>query len=561
MADIKQKGRLALKHDTEANWNKAVNFVPMKGEPIVYDPDESVSYSRIKIGDGLTTIVNLPFASAQSDMEQSDPNAPDFVKNRTHYREWKTYEKFEHLSMPGEEIVNDAFYPIDKVYDLVIGETYTMTYEVLDPSDNTTIVESGTEEIVASDLYSMSGEVGYEDVVCLYSSELDTFVFINGIYINIEAGTYEKSETNSYVLSATLLTDSEYPVRVIFEGPGFATEGWEYVKLPKEYLPIQELDVYAYKPEYYEEHVRFEYPNRCHVSRFVYNDSMYAFSPEIEGGYYVVTEVNDPSVAANESYGSFWIEAKYSIAGIIHNLCTLEDSSSVLPAVGDLIAFDYFIGGDSANSQISNNPFGTLNYRIVDTNSFTYRFIPRPTDKTSCSIDIFTTITTPDQKVTDAEKKFANLYLLDGGSSNNLSTDNSRYGQNLVEKLTYDDLYQGGRTNYSTQQRDNFNYIEFYTNTQNVDATSWIANIHIDIDIVAKDRILVKETMYCGIGVSTATNIITTHPNPAVEHRAWSVVPWKGNKYAAELDFFDEFKYIFFSFEDTYIKDIKITWR
>ena len=54
--------RIQHKHDTEANWNKAVNFIPKTGELIVYDIDENYNYSRFKIGDGVRTINNLEFS-------------------------------------------------------------------------------------------------------------------------------------------------------------------------------------------------------------------------------------------------------------------------------------------------------------------------------------------------------------------------------------------------------------------------------------------------------------------------------------------------------------------
>ena len=56
--------RIQHKHDTEANWNKAVNFIPKIGEIIVYDIDENYNYSRFKIGDGVRTINNLEFSQA-----------------------------------------------------------------------------------------------------------------------------------------------------------------------------------------------------------------------------------------------------------------------------------------------------------------------------------------------------------------------------------------------------------------------------------------------------------------------------------------------------------------
>ena len=56
--------RIQHKHDIEANWNKAINFIPKKGELIVYDPDENYNYSRVKIGDGISTANELPFIIA-----------------------------------------------------------------------------------------------------------------------------------------------------------------------------------------------------------------------------------------------------------------------------------------------------------------------------------------------------------------------------------------------------------------------------------------------------------------------------------------------------------------
>ena len=62
MANEKQIfGRLIQKHDTEANWLKAENFIPKQGEIIVYDVDDKYDYERFKIGDGKKTITQLSF--------------------------------------------------------------------------------------------------------------------------------------------------------------------------------------------------------------------------------------------------------------------------------------------------------------------------------------------------------------------------------------------------------------------------------------------------------------------------------------------------------------------
>lgn len=56
MANKTFQGRIVQKHDTKANWDKATNFVPLKGEIIIYD-----DLKKIKIGDGATKVGNLVF--------------------------------------------------------------------------------------------------------------------------------------------------------------------------------------------------------------------------------------------------------------------------------------------------------------------------------------------------------------------------------------------------------------------------------------------------------------------------------------------------------------------
>lgn len=53
--------RVQMKHDTETNWNKATNFVPLAGEIIVYDVDALNPTQRMKIGNGIDILSNLPF--------------------------------------------------------------------------------------------------------------------------------------------------------------------------------------------------------------------------------------------------------------------------------------------------------------------------------------------------------------------------------------------------------------------------------------------------------------------------------------------------------------------
>lgn len=59
--ETRLNSRIQHKHDTEVNWNKATSFIPKQAEIIVYDIDDDYAYERIKIGDGITPVTNLPF--------------------------------------------------------------------------------------------------------------------------------------------------------------------------------------------------------------------------------------------------------------------------------------------------------------------------------------------------------------------------------------------------------------------------------------------------------------------------------------------------------------------
>lgn len=61
MAEKRINGRIVLKHDVESNWKLATGFTPMAGEIIIYDTDSNYDYERIKIGDGVQNVNDLPF--------------------------------------------------------------------------------------------------------------------------------------------------------------------------------------------------------------------------------------------------------------------------------------------------------------------------------------------------------------------------------------------------------------------------------------------------------------------------------------------------------------------
>lgn len=81
MAEKTLNTRIQQKHDIEANWLKATNFIPKAGEIIVYDADAAHPFPRIKIGDEKTLVNELPFATSQPDWEAQE-NEEGYIKNK-----------------------------------------------------------------------------------------------------------------------------------------------------------------------------------------------------------------------------------------------------------------------------------------------------------------------------------------------------------------------------------------------------------------------------------------------------------------------------------------------
>ena len=48
-------------YPSEQDWEKAINFTPWQAEVIIYDADTEHPQARIKIGDGITPVNDLPF--------------------------------------------------------------------------------------------------------------------------------------------------------------------------------------------------------------------------------------------------------------------------------------------------------------------------------------------------------------------------------------------------------------------------------------------------------------------------------------------------------------------
>lgn len=60
MAEKNLTTRIKHKIDTSANWAKAVNFIPLKGEIIIYSDTH-----QMKVGDGVTKVNDLQFYTVE----------------------------------------------------------------------------------------------------------------------------------------------------------------------------------------------------------------------------------------------------------------------------------------------------------------------------------------------------------------------------------------------------------------------------------------------------------------------------------------------------------------
>lgn len=142
--------RQIQKHDLEVNWNKAINFTPQSGEIIVYDIEVDsngilrgdlplgrtipYTYSRFKIGDGISNVNDLPFIE-KPDWNQNDPMGVGYVQNRTHWTKTTISEPEILLEESTLEFVDEGgsgtYYP-PTMLNLTEGAECTVTWDGVD---------------------------------------------------------------------------------------------------------------------------------------------------------------------------------------------------------------------------------------------------------------------------------------------------------------------------------------------------------------------------------------------------------------------------------------------
>lgn len=72
MAEKVLNSRIINKHDTVEHWGQAVNFIPKRGEIIIYEDNNNYSLVGMKVGDGINYVANLPFITESITNEEID---------------------------------------------------------------------------------------------------------------------------------------------------------------------------------------------------------------------------------------------------------------------------------------------------------------------------------------------------------------------------------------------------------------------------------------------------------------------------------------------------------
>lgn len=155
MANKTYQGRIVQKHDSSANWAKATNFIPLKGEIIIYD-----DLNKIKIGDGTTKVNDLDFSSSNGLPEGG--TAGDVLAKGEITGEWETPVEATLVSLPTGILKSDG----NTITAATAGIDYMssiegdfVTYKPIVEVENTTSIDATTLNGHSSNYYATENSV------------------------------------------------------------------------------------------------------------------------------------------------------------------------------------------------------------------------------------------------------------------------------------------------------------------------------------------------------------------------------------------------------------------
>ena len=171
------KTRIQNKHDLEVNWLQALNFIPMQGELIIYDSEVDAEgkilnktvngevilqlpegrtrpydYVRFKIGDGIHSINELPFADKEFSLHAANMDIHTTAIERIEWDLAKSHADSPHAPQEAEKNQN-AFSNIIVGASIITADSTTDTL-TLAAGNNVTIIPdiaSDTITIAATD--------------------------------------------------------------------------------------------------------------------------------------------------------------------------------------------------------------------------------------------------------------------------------------------------------------------------------------------------------------------------------------------------------------------------
>lgn len=207
---IFENSRICPKGDIEANWNKAVGFIPLDKEIIIYKKDETHSAARFKVGDGKTVVQELPFSGTdieaieklidekgellieyvdnavaalpQADWSQNDETAKDYIKNRPFYTYSKTYSESDYT------LVDSYTYRVDEHGNRIIYDYNYLDWRDFSSNENLNI---DTAKIICTEIQvivlpDMRREYKYETFEISGKLALEKHLIYRTYYRNID---------------------------------------------------------------------------------------------------------------------------------------------------------------------------------------------------------------------------------------------------------------------------------------------------------------------------------------------------------------------------------------
>ena len=193
--------RIIQKHDLEVNWLNAAGFIPMRGELIIYDSEidadgsvldhpadrDPYDYARFKIGDGLTSVNELPFALDNHTHTASQITDVEWMATRVPTESTILLQE----TTVSSSIVNGVTTPLQEGAQYVVywnGEAFHQVAKI----------EDGTEYLGNLSCLTSTGSTTYED-----TGEPFFIQQLNNSFL-----VYRKDETDSSpILKVVLLED------------------------------------------------------------------------------------------------------------------------------------------------------------------------------------------------------------------------------------------------------------------------------------------------------------------------------------------------------------------